>query len=70
MALKASLFLSSIFICVIEVFSLAQTIIKIKYWNICVYDISVIWYMYITESIHTKKFDFTEQQICFLSLLP
>ena len=31
MAVTASIFLSPVFICVIEVFPLAQTIIKIKY---------------------------------------
>ena len=71
MAVTASIFLSLFLKCVIEVFSLAQRIIKIKYY-IGKYGSMIYrsYGTYNTERIYTKKLDFTEQQICFYSLLP
>ena len=66
MAVTASIFFSPIFKCVIQVFCLPQTIFKILYWNIWVYDISS-QNTCITLSAFTQKslILHTEQQICF-----
>ena len=68
----ASIFLSLIFKCVIKVFSLAQTIIKIKYYVEKYGSMIHVYRSYdtcITPSAFTqKKLDFTEQKICFFTV--
>ena len=69
MAVTADIFLSPVFKRVIEVFSLAQTIIIIKYY-IGIYG-SMTYRSYdtcITLNAFTQKIDFTEQQVCFFSV--
>ena len=71
MAVTAGIFFSPIFKRKIEVFSLAQTIIKIKYY-IGIYGCMTYRSydaVYSIERIYTKKLDFSEQPVCFFSLL-